>query len=154
MTPQKKGSNPWSFRSPLFHRTLNALFFTQFFGGCHVRVICDPKFLTSPVSTFINTFRGTLKNSGFLKYRQKFDIFSKIFHISRNMHFTDMRPWGQKLSKVSKETFSKLRTHIKVIWGTLENFQIMQIIVHFSKSPPQGTLKAWPISGPPGEKQL
>ena len=98
-----------------FEHQSDVIEFFHYFLGSDDEVIKGFKFSVSPVSTFINTFQGTLKNRGFLKYRQNFDIFSKILHISRNMHFTDMQPWGQKLLKVSKETFSKLRTHIKVI---------------------------------------
>ena len=91
-----------------------------------------------------------MKNGGFLKYRQKYDKFSKSFFISRNMRFGDMRPWGQKVSKGPKETFPTPRIKIKVVYGTQRIFQKLQIIVHFWHSqyiPLEGKSNIWTARG-------
>ena len=72
-----------------------------------------------------------MKNDGFLKNGQFFNIFCVFFHISRNTRFTDMRPWDQKVSKVPKETYSRLKIGIGAVHGTWGKLQILSIIVHF-----------------------
>ena len=94
-------------------------------------MICDLKFFIPSVATSINTFWGTLKNGGYSKYRQNFGIFSKIFFISWNTRFSDMQPWDSKVSKVPKETYSRLRIGIGAVHGTCGKLQILSIIVHF-----------------------
>ena len=79
--------------------------------------------------------------------RQFFEI---LFYLV-NTHFTDMHQGDQKVSKVPKETFSNLRINIGLVYDTLGNLQLLQIIVIFCKisiSP----CKDSPLFRSPGEK--
>ena len=105
--------------------------FLNYFLECNNKVIKGLKFVISPVTIFINTFQGTCENGGFLKFRQKSQFFSKIVFISQNMRFMDLHPWDLKVSKDPKETFSKLKIDMRVIYGTLRKFRISQNISIF-----------------------
>ena len=44
--------------------------------------------------------------------------FFEFFFISRNMRFTELKPWEQKVSIDSKETFSTLRINMRAVSET------------------------------------
>ena len=46
------------------------------------------------------------------------------------MRFTDLQPWGHKVSKGPKEPFSKLRINIGVVYDTWWILQISRIIAN------------------------
>ena len=49
------------------------------------------------------------------------------------MRFTDLQPWGLKVSKGTKETFSKLKISIRSAYVTLKVFQLIRIIANFEE---------------------
>ena len=69
------------------------------------------------------------------------------------MRFTDMQPWDQKVSKVPKETFPRVRISIRAVYATWRNLELLQIISIFGKI---GIRLPWEnqIFRPPGEKQF
>ena len=69
------------------------------------------------------------------------------------MRFTDMQPWDQKVSKVPKETFPRLRINIRAVYRTWRVLELLEIISIFGK-----VVSSLPwenrIFGPPGEKRF
>ena len=137
----------------IFEHQSDVIEFSNYFFGCKNKVIKGFKFFVSPVSNFINTFQGTMKNQKCLQICQNLVKFPISNFISRNTHFLDMQPWDQKVLKLRKETFCKLRINIRAIHRAQGKFQILQKIVKFRKLPSDYSAVMTYIYGPPGENR-
>ena len=66
------------------------------------------------------------------------------------MRFTDMQPWDQKVSKVPKETFPRLRINIRAVyrtWRILESLEIISIFGKVVSLHPLGKSDIWTARG-------
>ena len=86
------GKSPQVSPPAIFEHQSDVMEYFYDFLGRDDKVIKGFNFFISPVSTSLNSFKGTLKCGGFSKYRQNYDNLSKFFFISRNVPFTDLQP--------------------------------------------------------------